>query len=182
MGEKPIQSLKRKKDSSLVKAIELVKQGKCKAVISCGNTGSLMAGSTLKLRPLPGVERPALAAVMPAKKELFLLLVGGDSLASASSRTVHAFPFDIKPVVKAPTRVKVSTPARHVPGGRAGVCTIALRVFISSQKEGRCLSHSRYEFGVFYGGLHCGLYGCAVLTQAVTPESHGCKRLLVVVR
>ncbi len=89
MGEKPIQSLKRKKDSSLVKAIEMVKKGKCCAVISCGNTGSLMAGSTLKLRPLPGVERPALAAVMPAKKELFLLLDAGANPMAKPEHLVH---------------------------------------------------------------------------------------------
>ncbi len=89
MGEKPIKSLKQKKDSSLVRAIELVKKGKCKAVISCGNTGSLMAGSTLKIRPLPGVERPALAAIMPAKKELFLLLDAGANPMAKPEHLVH---------------------------------------------------------------------------------------------
>ncbi len=89
MGEKPIQSLKQKKDSSLVRAIELVKEGTCQAVISCGNTGSLMAGSTLKLRPLPGVDRPTLAAVMPAKKELFLLLDAGANPMAKPEHLVH---------------------------------------------------------------------------------------------
>jgi glycerol-3-phosphate acyltransferase PlsX len=43
MHEKPIQSLKSKKDASLVRAVELVKEGTCGAAVSCGNTGSLMA-------------------------------------------------------------------------------------------------------------------------------------------
>lgn len=89
MDEKPIQSLKRKKDSSMVRAIELVKEGECKAIISCGNTGSLMAGSTLRLRPLPGVERPALAAVMPAKKEYFLLIDAGANSNAKPEHLVH---------------------------------------------------------------------------------------------
>jgi glycerol-3-phosphate acyltransferase PlsX len=65
MGEKPLQALRVKKDASMVRAIELVRSGKVNAMLSCGNTGSLMAGSTLKLRPMPGVERPTLATMVP---------------------------------------------------------------------------------------------------------------------
>ena len=53
MDEKPIQSLKQKKDASLVRTVELVKLDHCCAAVSCGNTGSLMACATLRLRPLP---------------------------------------------------------------------------------------------------------------------------------
>lgn len=65
MGEKPLQALRTKKDASMVRAIELVRSGGVDAMLSCGNTGSLMAGSTLKLRPMVGIERPALATVIP---------------------------------------------------------------------------------------------------------------------
>ena len=74
MGDKPIQSLRKKKDASLVRAVELVKLGSCGAAVSCGNTGSLMACSTLKLRPVEGVSKPALASVWPGKNRMFVVL------------------------------------------------------------------------------------------------------------
>ena len=77
MEDKP-QSVRSKKDSSMVRAIELVSDGKADAIISPGNTGALVAGS-LKLRRLEGVERPALAARMPSKTNDFVLLDAGAS-------------------------------------------------------------------------------------------------------
>ena len=74
MQEKPIQSLRSKKDASLVRAVELVKKGICGAAVSCGNTGSLMACSTLKLRPIEGVSKPALASVWPSINNKFVVL------------------------------------------------------------------------------------------------------------
>jgi glycerol-3-phosphate acyltransferase PlsX len=65
MEEKPLLALRTKKDASMVRAIELVRSGSVDAMLSCGNTGSLMAGSTLKLRPMLGIERPTLATVIP---------------------------------------------------------------------------------------------------------------------
>src|SRR4051812_5957588 len=63
MDDKPLNALKKKKDSSMVRAIELVKSGDASAAVSCGNTGALMAGGTLKLRTMEGIARPALAAI-----------------------------------------------------------------------------------------------------------------------
>jgi glycerol-3-phosphate acyltransferase PlsX len=77
MQEKPIESLKRKKDASLVQAIEQIKSGRCAAAVSCGNTGSLMACSTIRLRPIEGVFKPALATVWPGKDRHFVLLDAG---------------------------------------------------------------------------------------------------------
>ena len=74
MQEEPIQSLRNKKDASLVRAVELVKEGRCGAAVSCGNTGSLMACSTLKLRPIEGVSKPALASVWPSIENKFVVL------------------------------------------------------------------------------------------------------------
>lgn len=74
MHEKPVQSLRQKKDASLVRAIELVKLGSCAAAVSCGNTGSLMACATLKLRPVEGVSKPALASVWPSLENRFIVL------------------------------------------------------------------------------------------------------------
>ena len=89
MDEKPIQSLKRKRDSSMARAIELVKAGRCQAVVSCGNTGSLMAGSTIRLRPLRGIERPALATAMPSKTRFFIVIDAGANPSARPNHLVH---------------------------------------------------------------------------------------------
>ncbi|HYG21688.1 MAG TPA: phosphate acyltransferase PlsX [Verrucomicrobiae bacterium] len=76
MDDKPLEGIRRKKDSSMVRAIELVYEGKADAVISPGNTGALVAGS-MKLRRLEGVKRPAIAVRMPSKTRDFVLLDAG---------------------------------------------------------------------------------------------------------
>lgn len=65
MEDKPLVALKTKKDSSMIRAIECVKFGSADAILSCGNTGALMACGTLRLRPMSCIERPALASIMP---------------------------------------------------------------------------------------------------------------------
>lgn len=77
MDEKPLKSLKTKKDSSMVRAIELVKEREAQVVLSCGNTGSLMAGGTLKLRTIPGISRPALGVIMPNQTKQWVLIDAG---------------------------------------------------------------------------------------------------------
>ncbi|MDR0902773.1 MAG: phosphate acyltransferase PlsX, partial [Opitutaceae bacterium] len=62
MDDKPLLALKRKKDSSMARAIELVKNGEAGAAISCGNTGCLVGAGIIKLRTLDGMDRAALAA------------------------------------------------------------------------------------------------------------------------
>lgn len=89
MDEKPLQSIKRKRDSSIVRAIELVKQGEAAALISCGNTGALMAGGTIRLRTLAGVDRPALASVIPNQKKHFILIDAGANPESRPENLVH---------------------------------------------------------------------------------------------
>jgi glycerol-3-phosphate acyltransferase PlsX len=76
MEDKPLEGIRRKKDSSMVRAIELVREGRADAVISPGNTGALVAGS-MKLRRLEGVERPAIAARMPSRTKDFVLIDAG---------------------------------------------------------------------------------------------------------
>jgi glycerol-3-phosphate acyltransferase PlsX len=72
------QSIRRKKDNSMMRAIELVSESKADAIISPGNTGALVAGS-LKLGRLDGVERPALACRMPSRTNDFVLIDAGAS-------------------------------------------------------------------------------------------------------
>ena len=76
MEDSPVEGIRRKKDSSMVRAIELVRDGSADAVISPGNTGALVAGS-MKLRRLEGVERPAITVRMPSRTSDFILLDAG---------------------------------------------------------------------------------------------------------
>ena len=77
MGEAPAVAIRRKKDSSISRAIELVKEGSADAIFSAGNTGAAVAAATLKLRTLKGVSRPAIATVMPTVKDPYVLLDAG---------------------------------------------------------------------------------------------------------
>jgi glycerol-3-phosphate acyltransferase PlsX len=65
MDEAPALAVRRKRDSSIGRAVDMVKSGEADAVMSAGNTGAVVAAATLKLRTLPGIVRPAIAAVMP---------------------------------------------------------------------------------------------------------------------
>ncbi len=89
MDDKPLVALKRKKDSSMVRAIELVKAGEANVVVSCGNTGALMACGTLRLRTMDGVARPALAAVVPREGGHFVLIDAGANPEAKPEHLVH---------------------------------------------------------------------------------------------
>lgn len=73
-GEQPTVAIKRKKNSSLVKALELVASKEADAFVSAGSTGAVLAGATLIVRRIKGVKRPALAPVMPTVKGPVLLI------------------------------------------------------------------------------------------------------------
>lgn len=77
MDESPVMAIRKKKDSSIVRAIELVKQGDADAMFSAGNTGAVVATATLKLRTLEGIDRPAIATVFPTPATPFVLLDAG---------------------------------------------------------------------------------------------------------
>jgi glycerol-3-phosphate acyltransferase PlsX len=66
MGEPPADALRKKKDSSMRVAINLVKEGRAAACVSAGNTGALMATSRFVLKTLPGIDRPAIISAIPA--------------------------------------------------------------------------------------------------------------------
>ena len=65
MDEPPAQALRKKKDSSMRVAINLVAEGKATAVVSAGNTGALMATAKFVLKTLPGIDRPAIMSALP---------------------------------------------------------------------------------------------------------------------
>jgi glycerol-3-phosphate acyltransferase PlsX len=66
MKDDPAQSVRTKKDASLVRAAEAVRDGRACAMVSAGNTGATMASALLRMGRLPGVARPAIAALIPA--------------------------------------------------------------------------------------------------------------------
>jgi glycerol-3-phosphate acyltransferase PlsX len=86
MTDSAVDAVRRKKDSSLCRAVDLVKEGAVDAVVSAGNTGALVAACTIKLRNLPGVDRAGLACPMPSRSGVWLLLDAG---ASVDSRPEH---------------------------------------------------------------------------------------------
>src|SRR5712692_324450 len=65
MDEDPAQGVRKKKDSSLVRAAEAVRDGQASAMVSAGNTGAAMASALFRLGRLPGVYRPAIATPIP---------------------------------------------------------------------------------------------------------------------
>src|SRR5437899_7346565 len=86
MEDKPATALRKKKDCSIVRAIELVREGKADAIISLGNTGGIFASATFKLGRIPGVDRGGIATVIPALDNEFVLL---DSGANIECKPLH---------------------------------------------------------------------------------------------
>ncbi|MBE6051146.1 MAG: phosphate acyltransferase PlsX [Clostridium sp.] len=76
-NEHPVMALRRKKDSSIVKALNLVKTGECEGIISAGSTGAFLAGCTLIVGRIKGVERPALSPIMPGRHGKFMVVDSG---------------------------------------------------------------------------------------------------------
>lgn len=72
--EQPVQAIKKKKNSSLVKGLMAVREKRADAFVSAGSTGALMAGGLLLLGRLKGIERPALATPLPTRSGMTLLL------------------------------------------------------------------------------------------------------------
>jgi phosphate acyltransferase len=89
MEDGPMDVLRRKKDSSMARAIDLVASHEADAILSCGNTGGLLAASTIKLRRLRGMDRPAIATVIPTPENEFVLLDAGANVESKPIHLVH---------------------------------------------------------------------------------------------
>jgi len=86
MDDKPAAAVRRKKDCSIVRAVELVHEAKADAVVSPGNTGGIFAAATFRLGRIPGVERGGIATIIPTPEHHFVLL---DSGANIECKPVH---------------------------------------------------------------------------------------------
>ncbi|MFM2179672.1 MAG: phosphate acyltransferase PlsX, partial [Verrucomicrobiota bacterium] len=74
MSDSGLDAVRKKKDSSISRAVDLVKDKKADAVVSAGHTGAAVTASLIKLRTLPHIERPAIAAIMPSMTHTWLLI------------------------------------------------------------------------------------------------------------
>jgi len=86
MDEKPGEAVRAKRDSSLVVTCRLVSEGRADAAVSAGNTGAMLAAGLLEIRRLRGVNRPAIAVVLPTRRGPSVLI---DSGANADGRAEH---------------------------------------------------------------------------------------------
>ena len=77
MHESPMMAVRKKVNSSMVQAMLAVREKRAGAVVSAGNTGALLAGGMLRIGRIPGIERPALAPIIPGAKKPFLLIDAG---------------------------------------------------------------------------------------------------------
>ncbi len=92
MSDSAVDGVRRKKDSSINRAVDLVKEGRAHAVVSAGHTGAAVATTTIKLRMLEGVERPGIATVMPTEHNLFVLIDAG---ANIEAKPIHLLQYGI---------------------------------------------------------------------------------------
>jgi glycerol-3-phosphate acyltransferase PlsX len=88
-AEPPVMAIRKKKDSSIVKALQLVKEGTCDAYISAGSTGATLVGGQVIVGRLSGVERPPLAPLIPTEKGAALLIDCGANVDARSSHLVQ---------------------------------------------------------------------------------------------
>ena len=77
MEDKPTDAIKHKKDSSMVVGFRLLKEGKGDVFISAGNSGALLTGATLLIGRIKGIDRPAMAPMLPAYKKRLMLIDAG---------------------------------------------------------------------------------------------------------
>ncbi|MBV8900457.1 MAG: phosphate acyltransferase PlsX [Verrucomicrobia bacterium] len=77
MRESAAKAIRHKRDASISRAVDLVKNNAAQAVVSAGHTGAAVAAAVLKLRTLKGIERPAVACLLPTETKVFVLIDGG---------------------------------------------------------------------------------------------------------
>ncbi len=107
MDEAPSQALRKKKDSSMRVAINLVAEGEANAAVSAGNTGALMATAKFVLKTLPGIDRPAIMTTLPnVKGHTHMLDLG----ANVDSSAEHLFQFAVMGSVTASAVDNVENP------------------------------------------------------------------------
>jgi phosphate acyltransferase len=162
MDEKPSQALRRGKGSSMWLALEAVKSGEAQAAVSAGNTGALMAISKLVLRPISGIERPAIAALWPTvHSECIVLDVG----ANIGATTTQLTDFALMGAVMARAVFHVERPSvgllnvgtedvkgnEEIKAAHAVMKAVALPLDYKGFVEGDCIGQGRVDVVVVEG-------------------------------
>ena len=91
MGESPATAVRRKKDSSINRSMDLVKNGEADAVFAAGSTGAAVAAATLKLRTLEGIRRPGIAVAMPTPADKPVLVIDGGATTDCTPEILMQF-------------------------------------------------------------------------------------------
>ncbi len=130
MCDPPVEALRRKKDSSLVVAANLVRNGEADAMISAGNTGAVAAAAHILWKCLPPISRPGIATVMPALNGRFVLI---DSGATPDCTPKHLVEFAVMGSVYAQTVLGVKEP-------RLGLLNIG-----TEEAKGNALTKQTYK-------------------------------------
>ena len=139
MHEAPVQALRSKKDSSMSKLLDLLKNKQIDVALCAGNTGALVAGSLLKLRCLPGIDRPALATILPSMEGVTVLL---DSGANVDCSGNLLFQFAVMGSVYAQFLLKIDNP-------RVALLNITQGTILGSKEvlhAHELLSHSKLNY------------------------------------
>ena len=92
MSDAAVEAVRRKKDSSVSRAVDLVKSGQADAIVSAGHTGAAVAATTIKLRTLEGIERPGIASYIPTEKNVCVLIDAG---ANVDAKPLHLLQYAI---------------------------------------------------------------------------------------
>ncbi|NNE93731.1 MAG: phosphate acyltransferase PlsX [Verrucomicrobiales bacterium] len=141
MSESAVTSVRRKKDSSISQAVNLVKEGVCDAVVSAGNTGAAVAATSIKLRTLPGVERAGIASPLPNEYGICNIVDAGANV-------------DAKPSHLVGYAIMGSVYARHVQGKKDPI----VGLMSVGEEEGKGTDFTREVFDLLKdSGLNfCG--------------------------
>ena len=92
MEESPVEAIRKKKDSTIMRGFDLVKNGQADAMVSAGHSGATMAAAIRKLGRLQGISRPGIASLFPTRKTPVMLM---DIGANVDCRPQHLFQFAI---------------------------------------------------------------------------------------
>lgn len=92
MDDSPVDAIRGKRDSSIVRMVKLGKDGQADALVSAGNTGALVAAGVLMLKPLAGAERPGIAVMLPSKSGSVMLCDAG---ANTQPKPAHLYQYAV---------------------------------------------------------------------------------------